>query len=94
MIIEFDPAKNARNLAERGLAFGRVADFDFGTATFLIDDRRDYGELRRIAVGYLEHRLHILCFVETDIGIRVISFRKANLREARKYGKPQTLDRP
>jgi len=92
MIIDFDPAKNTKNIAERGLGFGRVVDFNFETATFEIDDRRDYGETRRIAAGYLDGRLHILCFVVIEGGIRVISFRKANSREARKYGKSIAID--
>jgi len=75
-----------------GLSFDRAAEFDFGTATFLADERQDYGETRWIAVGYLDRRLHILCFVETDVGIRVVSFRKANLREVKRYGKPKTID--
>jgi uncharacterized DUF497 family protein len=37
--------------------------------------------------------VHVLCFVETETGIRVIGFRKANIREAKSHGKPQTLDR-
>ncbi len=92
MKIDFDPTKNAKNIAERGLGFERAADFDFETAAFDIDDRFDYGESRRIAAGYLDGRLHILCFVFITGGIRVISFRKANTREARKYGKTITLD--
>jgi hypothetical protein len=41
---------------------------------------------------YRAGRLHILCFVFITNDIRVISFRKANTREARKYGKPITID--
>jgi uncharacterized DUF497 family protein len=92
MEITYDPAKNARNIEVRGLSFERVSEFDFEGATFLLDDRRDYGETRQIAIGYLEMRLHVLCFVELLDGIRVISFRKANLREGRKYGKTLSLD--
>ena len=92
MIIEFDPIKNAKNIADRSLSFERAVDFDFETASFDIDDRFDYGEIRRVAAGYLDGRLHILCFVFITNGIRVISFRKANTREARKYGKPITID--
>jgi uncharacterized DUF497 family protein len=91
--ITFDPRKNERNIRERGLPFERAADFDFGTATFYIDARRDYGEIRTVAIGYLDRRLHALCFTETATGIRVISFRRANRREARQHGRPQTLDR-
>jgi uncharacterized DUF497 family protein len=90
--IEFDAIKSAANIASRGLSFERAEDFDFESAKFLIDDRRDYGEVRHIAFGYLGGRLHALCFVETAQGIRVISFRKANAREATRHDKPQILD--
>jgi len=86
-------AKSAHNTLKRGLSFERAADFDFDTAVFATDARREYGEERIVAVGYLDGRLHVLCFVETETGIRVISFRKANIREAKSHGKPQTLDR-
>jgi uncharacterized DUF497 family protein len=51
--ITYDPAKNERNIRERGLSFERAADFDFGTAIFWVDARQDYGEVRRLALGYL-----------------------------------------
>ena len=41
MEITFDPAKNAANVALRGLSFERVADFDFETAIFAQDDRHE-----------------------------------------------------
>jgi len=85
MEISFDPAKNAANTETRGLAFELVAAFDFETAFFKVDDRRDYGEVRIRALGLLEGRVHALVFVETAKGIRVISFRKANQREVKLY---------
>jgi uncharacterized protein len=88
--ITYDPAKSERNVRERGLSFERAADFDFSTAIFLSELRK--GELRRVAIGYLDNRLHVLCYVPKPIGIRVISFRKANIREAKRYGKPKTID--
>ena len=92
MRIEFDTAKNERNIRERGLSFEEAVAFDFETAAYLKDGRKEYGEERIIAVGYINRRLHVLCFVAITDGIRVISFRKANLREAKKYGKALTLD--
>lgn len=92
MKIDYDPAKNQRNIVERGLSFDRAAQFNFTTAIFRKDTRCDYNEVRNIAVGYLDARLHIMCFVETEHGIRVISFRKANKREAIKNEKPLTID--
>jgi hypothetical protein len=90
--VSFDPAKNARNIRERGLSFERAADFAFETAILTTDVRRDYGETRYVAVGYLDGRLYVLCFIETPAGIRVISFRKANSREMRRHAKAQTVD--
>ena len=86
MLIEFDPAKDDRNIAKRGLSFERAAEFDFETAAYIIDDRRNYGETRYIAVGVLDSRLHVLCYTLIAGGFRVISFRKAYVREARRYG--------
>ena len=91
MEISFDPAKNEKNIHERGLSFERAVEFDFQRAIFLVDSRYNYEEIRYIAVGYLERRLHILCFTETPTGIRVISFRKANAREAKKYEKSKII---
>ena len=42
-----------------------------------------------MAFGYLGERMHVLCFTEATDGIRVISFRKANLREVARYAKVQ-----
>lgn len=90
MEITYDPRKSERNLRERGLGFDEAESFDFGSASYFSEERK--GEHRLVAVGYLRNRLHILCFLPTMKGVRVISFRKANDREARKYGKPKTID--
>lgn len=90
MAITYDPAKNDRNIRERGLSFERAAEFDFATAVFNTEVRK--GETRRVAIGYLDKRLHLLCYIPYPDGVRVISFRKANTREAKRYGKPQKID--
>jgi len=90
--ISYDPAKNEQNIRSRGLSFDSAADFDFEGALYAVDDRRDYGETRYIAIGVLGDRLHVLCFAETEDGIRVISFRKANAREVKRYAKAQTTE--
>ena len=86
MKISYDPAKGEKNLRERGLSFELVRQFDIGQAWVFEDIRRDYGERRWTAVGLLYGRMHVLVFTETSDGLRVISFRKANKREVRKYG--------
>ena len=73
MHIEFDPAKNERNILERGLSFERVSDFDFDTASIWQDTRKPYPEARYVALGLLDSRLHVLCFTPAAGGIRVIS---------------------
>lgn len=85
MDITYDPAKNERNIALRGLSFDEVAAFDFETALFWQDTRFDYPEPRFAALGYIKGRLHTVVFTETEHGIRVISFRKANKREVKRY---------
>lgn len=92
MKVDFDPIKNERNIKERQLSFEQAAEVDFNTALVFPDTRKAYDETRYIALCYLDRRLHVLCFTETETGIRVISFRKANAREAIRYGKPQATD--
>jgi uncharacterized DUF497 family protein len=92
VLIDFDPEKNATNVRERGLSFERVADFDFDTAIVKEDRRKTYPELRYVAMGWLDVRLHVLCFTPIAGGIRVISFRKANSREIKNYDKTKTTD--
>ena len=85
MEVSFDPIKNTQNIELRGLSFDRAAEFEFATAWIVVDDRKDYGETRYRAIGFLEERLHALVFTETQVDIRVLSFRKANQREERLY---------
>ena len=92
MRIEFDPAKNLRNASERGLGLERAADFDFGTALVWQDTRKSYPEVRYVALGFLDARLHVLCFTTVADGIRVISFRKANQREVKNYESTRAPD--
>ena len=92
MRISYDSAKNQRNVRDRGLSFDSAAEFDFEDALYAVDKRQDYGETRYIAVGMLGVRLHVLCFAEMPDGIRVISFRKANTREVKRYGQAKAAD--
>jgi hypothetical protein len=85
VIIVFDPAKSDKNERERGLPFTLVDEFDWETARLGIDRRRDYGEPRFKALGYITGRLHVVIFTRRFGGIRIISLRKANRREERDY---------
>ncbi|MEW5421217.1 BrnT family toxin [Amorphus sp. 3PC139-8] len=84
--IEFDPAKEAENIAKHGVSFTALADFDFETAMVEPDDRFDYGEHRQVAFGLIGLRLFVLVFTIRGTTLRAISLRKANGREVRTYG--------
>lgn len=85
MAISFDPAKNERNIATRGISFERAAAFEWDTALIAEDSRRDYGEGRFQALGIIDGRLHVLVFTPRAGKTHVISLRKANQREVKRY---------
>ena len=87
MPISFDPTKNERNIAERGLSFERVNELDWLTAIAIEDTRRDYGERRIRVMALLEGRLHVAVITARGDTLHVISFRKANRREVKNYEK-------
>ena len=83
--ITFDPAKRERTLRERGLDF-LDAGLVFEGETFTFDDaRRDYGEPRRITVGFLAGRMVVVGWVARGRARHVFSMRKANEREIKAY---------
>ncbi len=90
MEIEFDDRKSEANAASRGLPFGLVAEFDWITALVVADTRHAYPEPRFLAPGLIAGRLHAVVFTPTVEGVRVISFRKANAREMRKYAQARS----
>jgi uncharacterized DUF497 family protein len=87
VLLEFDEAKRARNLKERGIGFERFADMDLETAVTVEDARTDYGERRVRLFGFIDGRLHVAVITYRSDKVRVISLRRANRREERKYAK-------
>jgi uncharacterized DUF497 family protein len=85
MRITFDPVKNVRNIAERLLSFDRVADLDWEAAVAVEDNRRDYGERQLRVMALLDRRLHVAVITYRGDAMHVISFRKANSREVKRY---------
>ena len=84
MSITSDPRKNERNIAELGLSFELVEEFEWDSTLVVEDVRRDYGERRFQALGLIVQRLHALVFTPRAGRVHVISLRKANRREARR----------
>ena len=60
MKISYDPIKNARNIAERGVNFEDAAKVFAGPVLEDEDQRFDYGETRMITVGFLNDRMMIV----------------------------------
>ncbi len=87
MKIEFDPVKDEINRIKHGISLQAADEFDWDTALEREDDRFDYGEVRFVAIGLIDNRLHVMIFTEgTDEDtIRVISLRRAEKHEARLY---------
>lgn len=87
MDIEFDPVKSQKNIEKHGISLAEAVNFEHLMSYTVVDSRKDYGETRYVALGYIYDRLHVLCYVLTKTGMRIISLRKANLRERKKYEK-------
>ena len=85
--IGFDPAKNATNIASRGLPFELVEQMEWATALIQEDTRKAYGERRFQVLGFIGERLHALVFTPREGKVHVISLRKANSREVKRYAK-------
>jgi uncharacterized DUF497 family protein len=83
---EWDPDKATSNLRKHGVPFG------YATRVFLdphrhdrMDTRHHYGEERRITVGTIEGRVYVVAYTQRRAVLRLISARKANDRETKKY---------
>jgi len=92
MDISYDPEKRAKTLAERGLDFDDAVQVFAGTTIDLLDDRKDYGEIRWLTYGLLKGRTVALVWTPRGKNRHIISMRKANEREKKIY--EAQLDRP
>ena len=86
MQFEFDADKQIINLRKH------VIDLHDAAYVFLdscrldaADERKDYGEERRVVVGAVEDRLWVVVYTRRADAIRLISARKANEREKKRY---------
>jgi uncharacterized DUF497 family protein len=79
--IEFDPAKDAKNVADRGISLATAIELFQGVCLEAVDNRDHYGEVRVIAYGHIDGRLHVCVYTDRGDVRRIISLRKANARE-------------
>ncbi len=85
MPIEWNKAKRDTTLKERGLDFYDVATVDWDRALTAIDARKDYAEPRYLTIAPIKGRLCVFVWCARGKNIRVISLRKANDREKKRY---------
>jgi uncharacterized DUF497 family protein len=82
-MVDFDPAKEAINLAKHGVSLARWVDLDMKKT--LVDDRRDYGEIRYRAYGFIDGIPYCLTFTNRNERVRPISLRRMHAKELRRY---------
>jgi hypothetical protein len=83
---EWDERKARKNIAKHGVPFEYAARVFLDLHRLDAEDaRRDYGEERRFTLGMIEGRLYVVAYTVRGNIIRLISARKANEREWRKY---------
>ena len=85
MLIQFDPAKDAQNTDKHGVSLAIAEGFEWEQAVTWPDQRRDYGEDRIAGLGYIGDQLFYVVFVARGEERRIISLRKANQREVKRY---------
>lgn len=85
MVITFDTAKREATLTDRGLDFADAALVFGGPKFQFVDARFDYGEVRITTVGLLRGRMVVVVWTERGEDRHVISMRKANAKEQRRY---------
>ncbi len=84
-MISFDPAKRLRTLEQRGLDFLDAERVFAGRTLEFQDARRDYGEERSVCLGLLQGRVVVIVYTQRSFCRHIISLRKANAREQRRY---------
>ena len=77
----WDDAKSAKNLRERGFGFDYAALVFLGRTLRKVDDRKDYGEERVIAIGEIDGDLYTVCDPDRGDVRRIISARRAHRKE-------------
>ena len=88
MNFEWDLAKSNSCQISRNFDFAYVVSI-FSDPTLLVehDQRWDYGEERFRALGVIDKKVFVVVFTQRIKAIRIISARRANSREVKRYEK-------
>ena len=81
MDIEFDPAKDAANIAKHGISLARAAELE--VQAYVADDR--FAEPRFRLYGLIDGEAYCVAGTMRGETIRVISVRRAHAKETRRH---------
>ena len=85
-MFEWNENKNQQNIRKHGISFEEASEIFYGIVFTTIDERYDYGEIREISIGAIQGVIIItVIHTERNGNIRIISARKATLKERRIY---------
>jgi uncharacterized protein len=80
---DFDPAKDAANIAKHGISLVRWSDMEIRAIVNV--EPIDYGDPRYRAYGFIDGVAHCLVFTIRDERYRPISLRRAHAKEVKRY---------
>jgi uncharacterized DUF497 family protein len=81
MDFEYDQHKNRSNIIKHGIDFADAESIFMYPMLIREDVRSDYGEQRWISIGLLKGIVVVMVFTIRRGKMRIISIRKANLKE-------------
>jgi uncharacterized DUF497 family protein len=88
MDFKWDLAKSNACQQSRNFDFAYVISVFLDTTLLIEHDQRwDYGEERFRALGVIEGKVYMVVFTKRNKAIRIISARRANSREVKRYEK-------
>jgi uncharacterized DUF497 family protein len=85
MEFEWDASKSQANYRKHGLDFRDAEKVFQGLVITREDSRKNYGEKRWITMGKLEEITVVIVYVQRGERLRIISMRRANVRERKVY---------
>lgn len=85
MKIVFDSTKDRINIAKHGIALAEAINIEWELIQVQLDVRHDYGEIRVVGYAPIGTRVFCVVFTDRDNERRIISLRKANSREVKRY---------
>jgi uncharacterized protein len=85
MRIEFDTTKDQLNIDKHGVSLNEASTLEWDAGLTWDDNRKDYGEPRQCGLVPIGARLYYVVYVDRGSHRRIISLRKANRREVKRY---------